>query len=150
MRTLRLGVALGLLFTAAACAGPNAGTSADPSDQISSTTLPAPTGPPPTLANATQPDRRAVDLRPVRWTRAEGEGGRRLDIHYATTGKGECNILGRVDVAETEQAVTVTVLLGRLPGTDCSGAQPQIAAPAVTVVTLPNSLGTRTVRDGAG
>jgi hypothetical protein len=149
MRTLRLSVALGLLVMTASCAAPSKSGGGDPG-QISSSATMAPTAPPPTLPNRAEPDKRAVDLRPVRWTRAEAGAGRQLQVHYTITGRGECSVLGRVDVVETKAAITVTVLLGRLPSADCGGAQQQIAAPVVTVVTLRDPMGSRGVRDGAG
>lgn len=150
MRTLRLSVALGLLVTAAACGAPSKSGGSDPTGQVSSSATMAPTAPPPTLPSRAEPDNRAVDLRPVRWTRAEAGTARQLQVHYTITGRGECNVLGRVDVVETKETIAVTVLLGRLPSADCGGAQPQIAAQVVTVVTLKDPIGGRRVRDGAG
>jgi hypothetical protein len=70
-------------------------------------------------------------------------------VHYTITGRGDCAALGRVDVVETATDVTVTVLVGRLPGADCSGPQPQLAASIMTVVTLAKPLGSRKATDGA-
>ena len=96
-----------------------------------------------------RPDSGAVDLQPVRWDRATAGAGRDLDIHYTITGRAECHTLGRVDVAETAQSVTVTLRIGRLPTANCGGPQPMIAMTGVTTVTLGAPLGTRAVRDGA-
>jgi hypothetical protein len=161
MRILRLSLALGFLLTAAACAsqssgaGGNSGTSANGDGAAnsgaatSSSILPKPTGGPPIQANQAAVDARAVNLRPVKWTRAEAGPGHQLLVHYTVTGRADCSLLGRVDTAETADAVTVTVFLGHAPGTDCSGVQPMLAAEFVTTVTLREPLGARTVKDGA-
>jgi hypothetical protein len=98
--------------------------------------------------NQAKPDAHATGLRPLRWDRAEGSGNE-LRIHYTTTGAAGCSALGRVQVVETETAVTVTLLVGQLPDADCGGATAQVAAPFVTTVALQSALGSRQVRDGA-
>jgi hypothetical protein len=98
--------------------------------------------------NQVRPDSHAVDLRPVRWTRVD-PAGRELTVYFTTSGRHECGVLGRVDVVETAQAITVTLLVGRLPNVDCGGAQPMLAAANMTVVTLAEPVGHRRVRDGA-
>jgi hypothetical protein len=149
MRTLRLSVALGLLCAAAACGTPNSGASSTPGSPISSTVLPWPATPPPTQPNQAYPDSTAISLRSIKWDQVEAGDGRQLLIRYTATGRSECNVLGRVDITETVDVVTVTVLVGQLPGANCGGAQPMLAAPSVTTVTLREPLGTRTARDGA-
>ncbi|MEP7331868.1 MAG: hypothetical protein ABI692_07235 [Terracoccus sp.] len=159
----RVGALLGLALTLAACgsvhsggsAGETPGRNGPPSNNggaVGSTptfSKPASTGLPPAMQpNRLNPDARAVDLRAVRWQRAESSG-RLLTVHFAITGRPECFTLGRVEVAESATAVTVRVLVGRLPGVDCSGAQPQLAAPATVVVTLARDLGGRAVVDGS-
>ncbi|MDN5767812.1 MAG: hypothetical protein L0H96_14200 [Humibacillus sp.] len=110
---------------------------------------PTSTGLPPAMQpNRLTPDARAVDLRAVRWQRAESSG-RTLTVHFTATGRRECATLGRVEIVESAAAVTVTVFVGRLPGTDCSGSRPQLASPATTVVTLARDLGGRTIIDGS-
>jgi hypothetical protein len=122
MRALRPGLALGLLLAVAACAPQGTGTGAstnpgsDHSAPAVSTSLPWPTGAPPTRANPASVDPTAVDLRPVAWTRAEAAVGRGLSIYYTAGAPSTCNLLGRVDLAETDTMVTVTVLLGQAPG----------------------------------
>jgi hypothetical protein len=98
--------------------------------------------------NQAKPDARATGLRPLRWDRVEGSGSQ-LQVHYTTTGPAGCSALGRVQVVETETAVTLTVLVGSLPDADCGGATVQVAAPYVTTVALQSDLGGRQVRDGA-
>lgn len=106
-------------------------------------------GPPATKPNQASPDSRAVGLRPVRFDRAAAGAGRELIVHYTITGKPQCNMLGQVQVAETATEVRVTLMLGRAPGADCTGPQPQLAASMMTVVTLGEPLGTRQIRDGS-
>jgi hypothetical protein len=157
MRLLTLCAVLGGLLSASACGTPsrsadNGGSGtigSTPGGGISSSVTPASGGLPPAMRpNPAQPDSRAVDLKPVRWTSAD-PAGKEITVNFTTTGRAECNVLGRVDVVETAQAVTVTLLLGRLPNVDCGGAQPQLAASNATVVTLREPVGTRPVRDGA-
>ncbi len=159
----RVGALLGLAMTLAACgsaqsggaAGGTPGRNGLPSNNggaVGSTptfSRPASTGLPPAMQpNRLNPDARAVDLHAVRWQRAESSG-RLLTVHLTITGRPECSTLGRVEVAESATTVTVRVLVGRLPGVDCSGAQPQLAAPATVVVTLARDLGGRAVVDGS-
>jgi hypothetical protein len=116
---------------------------------MSSPINPDSSGPPVTSPNQVSPDPRAVDLRPVRFDRAQAGAGRELIVHYTITGKPQCNRLGQVRVAETATEVRVTVMLGRQPGVDCTGPQPQVAASMMTVVALSEPLGARQIRDGS-
>lgn len=154
---LRTSAVLLVLLAAAACASPNAsadqpaGGAGSSSPPVTSGPVnpPAAGGPPEAMQpNTTTPDARAVALRPHAFDRVERHG-RQLRIHYTTTGKPACSALGRVDVRQGADAVTVTLLTGRLPGTSCGGATPQLAASNVTVVTLDAPIGDRAVRDGA-
>jgi hypothetical protein len=120
----------------------------------SGTGLPGPAGsdgglPPAMRPNVARPDARATELKAVRWARIEAAAGRDVLVHYTMTGRGDCAALGRVDVVETDTAVTVTVWLGRLLGADCDGPQPAIAAAMTTTVTLARPLANRPVHDGA-
>ena len=159
----RVGVVLGLALTLAACgsvhSGGAAGGTPGRNGPLSSSggaagstptfSKPASTGLPPAMQpNRSNTDERAVDLRAVRWQRAESSG-RLLTVHFTTAGRPECATLGRVEVVESATTVTVRLLVGRLPGADCSGAQPQLAAPAIVVVTLARDLGGREVVDGS-
>jgi hypothetical protein len=95
------------------------------------------------------PDPSVVDASPKRWNRAEpAADGRSLTIHF-TLGKAPCNVLGRVDVDEAADAVTVTLHVGKLPGADCSGPQPPLVGPRTVAVALDSPLAGRPVRDGA-
>jgi hypothetical protein len=116
---------------------------------MSSPVSPGSGGPVATRPNKVSPDSRAVDLRPVRFDRARAGAGRELTVHYTITGKPQCNVLGQVQVAETATEVRVTLMLGRQPGADCTGPQPQLAASMMTVVTLSEPVGARHIRDGA-
>ena len=152
--TLRLSAALAVLVTAAACATPTTAGSAGGSNPPDTGATSSPVARPPagtspaTRPNEATPNAQAVDLRPTRWDRVTADG-RRLTVHYTATGLAACNTLGRVDVKETPRTITVTLHVGKLPKTDCSGPQPQLAAPTTTVVTLKEPVGTRQVRDGA-
>ncbi len=89
-----------------------------------------------------------ADTHAVNWTRAEPVGdGSVLRISY-TAGVEPCSVLDRVEVAETGDTVTVTVVEGSDP------AFPDAACIALGVlkaveVPLAAPLGTRTVVDGA-
>jgi hypothetical protein len=139
-------VAIGVLATACA-AGSSAGGSR-PSPENRS----APAGGDPSAAlraNAVRPDPRAVDLRPLRWSRIEASSdGRTLTVHFTVSGP-PCQVLGRVSVEQTPAAVTVTLLAGRLPGARCTGPQPPLAAPSTTTIRLAAPLAARPVHDGA-
>jgi hypothetical protein len=153
MRFIRPIAVLILLLSQASCV--RAAAPGEPSPEVTSSVLPRPSAlgpselPPAMRPNEARPDPRVVDLRPVRWTRVEAAPGHQIRVHYTITGRADCAALGRVDVAETTTTVTVTVRLGRLPAADCTGPQSQLAAPMMTVVTLAQPLGTRTVKDGA-
>jgi hypothetical protein len=155
MRLIRLSATLTLLIAGASCAQPSAPGSSEPPPEVTSSALPerpslGPSGIPSAMRpNVAQPDKRVTDLKPVRWSRVTPIAGRQIEVHYTITGRGDCAALGRVDVVETATDVTVTVLVGRLPGADCSGPQPQLAASIMTVVTLAKPLGSRKATDGA-
>ena len=159
----RVGAVLSLALALAACGSDHSGgaAGATPSrngppsasgGSVGSTptaSKPASTRLPPAMQpNRLEPDARAVDLRAVRWQRAESSG-RLLTVYFTTTGRPECATLGRVEVVESATAVTVSVFVGRLPDSDCSGGQPQLAAPATVVVNLARDLGGRAVVDGS-
>lgn len=116
--------------------------------------FPTPTGqpagglPPAMRPNLVQPDGRATDPHPQRWDRAVPGSGNRLEVYYTISGRMECSTLARVEVAQGAGRVTVTLLVGRLPGADCS-TQPALAAQMMTVVTLDAPLNGRPVHDGA-
>jgi hypothetical protein len=152
-RASRLSLAsLVVVLLAGAC-----GTSKEGSRAVSpNTSSPVTSGPvqssPGTLPPSMQPNKvapnpRAVELRAVRWSRVEG-AGLVLTVHYVSSGRAECNVLGRADVVETAKTVTITLMVGHLPGAGCAGPQPLIATVNTTTVTLSHPLGSRTLIDG--
>jgi hypothetical protein len=146
MRRTHTGAALALLLLMTGCGTVHPGNGGS---DTTSTNLPMPTGDAPTGLNKASPDPTVVDLRKSRFDRVTAGDGAELVVQYTAGGKADCAKLGRVDVAESDDAVTVTVRLGRLPAAQCGGAQPMIAASFETTVTLKVPLGSRTVRDGA-
>jgi hypothetical protein len=100
--------------------------------------------------NIIEPDPRMVDLRPVRWTSVRPLAGdqRALVVNFATRGE-PCEGLGAIELEQSPDTVTVTLLAGRRPNADCSGPRPNIAAPAAAMVMLARPLDGRPVRDGA-
>jgi hypothetical protein len=99
--------------------------------------------------NEVTPDARATSLRPFRWSGVQvGSDPSTVRVEFTTDGSS-CQVLGRVDVAETARQVRLTLQVGQLPGTDCSGPRTQQAAPAITTVRLGRALGDREVIDGS-
>lgn len=139
---------LGILVLAAACGTPHTGAGGTGGGQVTSTSLPSGQSPP-TGANQARPDGSVVNVRKLKWSRATPGPGNQLTVGYTVGGLVDCSKLNRVDVAETAQTVTVTVLVGQTPGAKCDGPQPMIAAEFETTVTLKAPLGGRTVADGA-
>ena len=92
----------------------------------------------------------AVGLRRERWTRVEPVAGAPEALIYATLSGGPpCTVLGRVEVTETQDHVTLTLWVGQRAGAQCEGAQPQLGYPLVTRVRLAAPIANRDVRDGA-
>ena len=147
MRRMHAGAALALLLLMTGC-----GSQVHPGSDISgvtSTSLPMVSGEPLTGLNHATPDPTVVELRKTRFDRATAGQGTDLVVQYTAGGRADCAKLGRIDVVESADAVTVTVQLGRLPAAQCGGEQPMIAASFETTVTLKAPLGGRPVRDGA-
>lgn len=146
-----------VLLAVAACAqssggnGNQAQPGAPGSGVVTSGPLPSGSASPgdPTSPNVVSPES-AVDLHRERWTSVEPvKGTQEVLVHGALTGGPPCAVLGRVEVAESQDRVTVTLWVGRREGAKCDGPQPEIAYPFVTSVTLAAPLGEREVRDGA-
>lgn len=139
----------------AACAGGDggvaAGPSVDPTGVVSSGPLPPP-GSPPTVepANELTPEP-AVDLRRQRWQSAEPapDDPSAVVVRGTLDGGPPCVVLGKVEVDETANRVTVTVWVGRRADAPCDGPQAQVAFPFTTRVPLKGALGGREVHDGA-
>jgi hypothetical protein len=130
------------------CGKPDAGVPPSPPGSAG----PAqPAGPAPrsSAPNLVTPER-AVDLGRVRWQRAEAVPGRsEVRIHATLDGGPPCTVLGRVDVDETADAVTVTLWAGRRPGARCGKTRKLVGFPIVVAVALRRPVGDRAVRDGA-
>lgn len=117
-----------------------------------STVVP-PTAPPTTEApgvgqpKRVQPVPGATDLRKQTFQSAPAAGAQSLAVRF-WSGVEPCYVLGRVDVTETAERVTVTLWTGSGPGS-AGLACVQMAAYYQVVVQLQAPLGTRTVIDGA-
>ena len=146
-RRIHAGAALGLLLVTTACGAANTINSGGPHTEVLSTVVSPPTllSAPPLARNQATPDSTVVDLHEVHWDNAVAGPDAQLVVQYTASGRAECAKLGRVDVTETDQTVTVKVMLGHVPGVDCSGPQPMIAASFQTTVALKAPLGTRRV-----
>lgn len=135
MPLTRVCVALGVALCAAVACGQ--------SDDV---------GPPPPTPHADTgravADEHAIDLRPHGWTRYDVMEDNRIRVHYTITGSPQCNVLGRVEVAESADTVAITVHIGRLPTASCA-AKVLKAADRFTDVELPSPLGGRSVLDGS-
>ncbi|MGL5828064.1 MAG: hypothetical protein ACRC0L_00665, partial [Angustibacter sp.] len=79
------------------------------------------------------------------WGTAVPVSGRNQLLVGFTTDGSDCQVLGRATAVETERTVTVTLLVGELPGVDCSGPRPAIAFPAEVVIDLRAPLADRSV-----
>jgi hypothetical protein len=141
---------LGAVIVASCAGGDKPDSGAPPSSPTSAPrSHRAGAAPPSAAANAVTPEH-AVDLRPVPWQRAEPiAGGTKLDIHATLTGGPPCTVVGRVDVEETAEVVTITLWTGRRPGARCGEAQRLVGFPITVAVALERPLGRRAVRDGA-
>jgi len=147
---------LAVVLAVAACAqssggnGNQAAPGAPGSGVVSSGPLssssPSPEAPTP---NVVSPEP-AVDLHRQRWTSVDAVSGtREVLVHGVLTGGPPCAVVGRVEVAESQDRVTITLWVGRRADAQCDGPQPQVAYPFVTRVALEAPLGKRAVRDGA-
>ena len=144
-RRIHAGAAVGLLLVTTACGATNTIDSGGPDRQTASTMLPSSVIPPPLKRNQATPDPAVVDLYEVHWDKATAGPDTGLVIQYTASGLAQCSKLGRVDVTETDRSMTVKVLLGQIPGFDCTVPQPMIAAIYQTVVELKAPVGDRKV-----
>lgn len=90
----------------------------------------------------------AVDLRPRRFDSARPVGDRQLAVRF-WGGVAPCSVIGRVDVAETPERVTVTLFGGRDPAPG-RVACIELAVYQEVVVDLAAPVGARAIADGAG
>lgn len=153
-----LGVILAVLLTAAVACGPGDDTTASVGAGASPPTTPSPDTP---VGTDVPPGRPPADLRPARVTvvagavdlrprpfdSAEPIGGRQLAVRF-WGGVAPCSVVGRVDVEETPERVTVTVLVGRDPAQG-RVACIELAVYQEVVVDLAAPVAGRTVVDGA-
>ena len=89
----------------------------------------------------------AVDLRPRPFESAQPVGERQLAVRF-WGGVAPCSVIGRVDVTETPERVTVTLYGGRDPGAG-QVACIDLAAYQEVVVDLAGPVGGRAIADGA-
>ncbi|MCZ7527798.1 MAG: hypothetical protein M5U14_16340 [Acidimicrobiia bacterium] len=104
----------------------------------------------PTAPERVEPDPSAVDARPVpieSW--ATEDAGRTLLVRF-WSGVAPCYVPAGVDVVETPEQVTVTVLVGRDPSAGPDVVCIELAKLYEVAVTLEEPLGDRAVVDGAG
>ncbi|MPZ69613.1 MAG: hypothetical protein GEU71_08795 [Actinobacteria bacterium] len=142
-------VALMLLFSACGDPESNPGASgpASPDDPVSSTPDPneSPTG---GGAQLVEPQPGQVDVRPIPWTRAKVlDDGAAVKLFW-WSGVEPCNVLDRVEVEYTDEAVTMTLFEGHTE-TDEDVACIEIAVKKATIVELDEPLGDREIVDGA-
>jgi len=136
-------VIAGLLL--GACADPSAGPGSQPPD-TPVTSNPSPGGSIPTpTAKRVRPRADLVDVRPVPWEKVDVLDQSTLDVQFYN-GVEECYGLDRVEVEYSEDAVTVTVYVGRVPG---ARVCIEIAELKVTKVNLDEPLNGRKILDGA-
>ena len=138
-----------LLMLLAACTG---GPSATPSVSSGGVVSSGPLTPP-----ASAPDQpNLMTPEPIRdahkqtLTRAAGVPGKAfVRVEGLLTTGPPCNVIGRVDVTETDAAVTITMWAGPRPDAACDGPQIAVDYPFAVDVQLKRPLGSRTVIDGA-
>jgi len=143
------------LVLAAGC-GTQGGSSAEPAASstperppvVSSPVTSAPSTAPPNGPETVEPEGDAVNVREVRWTKAEPvSGGRKVRLTW-WSGVAPCTVLDRVSVKETAKNVTITLYEGASPkARDMSCIM--IAIEKTTTVDLDKALGKRKLVDGA-
>ena len=144
-----LGVTLGVMSMTGCGSDGEPEPSAPHPPSASNVSVPAPRSTGPRPSGELTPDPSVVDVSPQRWNRVEPAADKRsLTVHF-TLGMAPCNVLGRVDVDEGAETVTVTLQVGKLPGADCSQPQPPLVGPRTVVVALDSPLAGRSVVDGA-
>ncbi|MFI7617753.1 hypothetical protein ACIBP6_41675 [Nonomuraea terrae] len=143
------------LVLAAGC-GAQGGPSAEPAASstaerppvVSSPVASAPSTAPPNGPETVKPVGDAVNVREVRWTKAEPvSDGRKVRLTW-WSGVAPCTVLDRVSVKETAKDVTITLYEGASPkAKDMSCIM--IAIEKTTTVDLDKALGKRKLVDGA-
>jgi hypothetical protein len=138
VRLAVLAVVAGLVVGCAERAEPR-GT--PPNSPVEGTPAPGPTGG--VLEVSPRPG--LVDVRPHPWDRAEQVGPRRVEVEFYG-GVEECEGLARVRTELAEEAVTITLFVGRVPWAEVCI---EIAVLKSVTVTLDEALGGRQILDGA-
>ncbi|MGC3955331.1 MAG: hypothetical protein QM804_13980 [Propionicimonas sp.] len=132
----------------AACSGPPATPSIGSDGVVSSGPLASPSGMP-GHPNPVTPEP-IRDAHKQAFTRATGVPDQAvMRIEGLLRTGPPCNVVGRIDVTETDTAVTVTVWAGRRPDASCDGPQTTVDYPFVVDVPLKQPLASRAVIDGA-
>ncbi len=134
----------------AACTGPAATPSADPSGGIvTSGPLTPPTDGAPTQPNVVTPEP-VKDAHKQTFIKAEGiPGESAVRVEGSLMTGPPCNVIGRADVVETSTQVTITLWAGARPDAKCDGPQTTVQYPFVIKVPLKAPLSNRNVVDGA-
>jgi hypothetical protein len=144
---------IGALTLLAACAGADGNQSnpqAPASGVVSSGPIPMPSGSPAEPTPNLVSPRPADNLRPQRWANAQvGAGASQVLIHGTLAGGPPCTVLGRIQLAETQDSVTITLWVGSQKDAMCDEPQPDLGYSFVTQVTLRAPLGSRKIIDGA-
>jgi hypothetical protein len=138
VRLAVLAVVVGLLASCAARTEPR-GT--PPDSPVEGTPAPGPTGG--VLEVSPRPG--LVEVRRHPWDRAEQVGPRRVEVEFYG-GVEECEGLARVRTEVAEDAVTITLFVGRVRGAEVCI---EIAVLKSVTVTLDEPLGGRPIVDGA-
>lgn len=144
-----LTLALAALCTFVACTGsPATSPSASGGGVVSSGPL-TPSGGAPTAPNPMTPEP-VRDAHKQAFTKAEPvPGSTVVQVEGMLVPGPPCSVIGRVDVAESDSQVTITVWAGARADAKCDGPQAAIQYPFVVDVTLRQPLSGRTVIDGA-
>ncbi len=130
-----------------ACGGGEAPVDAGGPGARSGSTVPG-TDPGAPVARSVRPEPDTVGLRARPYESAHPVGERGLAVRY-WSGVAPCEVLGRVDVAETDTTVVVTLYTGRDGSAPPDVVCIEIALLVEARVELAQPLGSRTLVDGA-
>jgi hypothetical protein len=152
IRSLSIALLLALSLLLPACGEPGDGAAggsppASPDDPVSSTPDPD-ASPDEGGAQLVEPQPGQADARPIPWTRAKVlDDGAAVKLFW-WSGVEPCNVLDRVEVEYSDDAVMVTLFEGHTE-TDEDVACIEIALKKATIVELDEPLGDREIVDGA-
>jgi hypothetical protein len=119
------------------------GVGANPDSPVVGTPIPGPTGSPGPLW--VTPRSGLVDVRQVRWVRADEVGRRTVEVEFYG-GVEACEGLDRVEVRERPNTVRITVFVGRVPEAEVCI---ELAVLKAATARLEEPLGDRRIVDGA-